>query len=154
MFDEPVNGLDPEGIVWIRQFMRDLAAEGRTVFVSSHLMSEMAMTADHLIVIGQGRLLRDEGVTDFVESSTQHTVLVRSAQLGELAAALTQAGATVRAGTDDSVEVSGLDARAIGELAAANGLILHELATQHASLEDAFMDLTHDSVDYRSSVPA
>jgi ABC-2 type transport system ATP-binding protein len=151
MFDEPVNGLDPEGIVWIRQLMRSLAAEGRTVFVSSHLMNEMAVTADHLIVIGQGKLLRDEGVTAFVESNTRHWVLVRSAQLGKLSAELSKAGAQVRPGTDDSIEVAGLDSRAIGELAAANGLTLHELATQHASLENAFMDLTHDSVDYRAS---
>jgi ABC-2 type transport system ATP-binding protein len=151
MFDEPVNGLDPEGIVWIRQLMRSLAAEGRTVFVSSHLMNEMAVTADHLIVIGQGKLLRDEGVTAFVESNTRHWVLVRSAQLDKLSAELSKAGAQVRPGTDDSIEVAGLDSRAIGELAAANGLTLHELATQHASLENAFMDLTHDSVDYRAS---
>ncbi|GAB3843994.1 hypothetical protein GCM10027610_057660 [Dactylosporangium cerinum] len=154
MFDEPVNGLDPEGIVWIRQLMRELAAEGRTVFVSSHLMSEMALTADHLIVIGQGRLLRDEGVTEFVESSTRHTVLVRSARLEDLTTVLTKVGATVRPSIDDSIEVTGLDSRAIGELAAAYGFTLHELATQHASLEDAFMEMTHDSVDYRSSVPA
>jgi ABC-2 type transport system ATP-binding protein len=154
MFDEPVNGLDPEGIVWIRRLMRQLAAEGRTVFVSSHLMSEMALTADHLIVIGQGRLLRDEGVTEFVETSTRHTVLVRGARLDTLTSVLTEAGASVRTGTDDSIEVYGLDSRAIGELAAANGLTLHELATQHASLEDAFMEMTHDSVDYRSSVTA
>jgi ABC-2 type transport system ATP-binding protein len=154
MFDEPVNGLDPEGIVWVRHLMRELAAEGRTVFVSSHLMSEMALTADHLIVIGQGRLLRDEGVTTFVESSTRHTVLVRSPRLEDLTTVLTKVGASVRPGIDDSIEVSGLDSRAIGEFAAAYGLTLHELATQHASLEDAFMEMTHDSVDYRSSVPA
>ena len=151
MFDEPVNGLDPEGIVWIRQLMRGLAAEGRTVFVSSHLMNEMAVTADHLIVIGQGKLLRDEGMTKFVESNTRHWVLVRSSQLAKLSAELSKAGAQVRPGTDDSIEVAGLDSRAIGELAAASGLTLYELATQHASLENAFMDLTHDSVDYRAS---
>jgi ABC-2 type transport system ATP-binding protein len=154
MFDEPVNGLDPEGIVWIRDLMRHLAAEGRTVFVSSHLMSEMAVTADHLIVVGHGKLLRDEGVTEFVESSTQHWVLVRGAQLDRLAAELTFAGARVRPGTDDSIEVAGLDSRAIGELAAAKGLVLHELATQRASLEDAFMQLTHDSVEFRTSQAA
>jgi ABC-2 type transport system ATP-binding protein len=154
MFDEPVNGLDPEGIVWIRQLMRGLAAEGRTVFVSSHLMSEMALTADHLIVIGQGKLLRDEGAGEFVESSAHHWVLVRGARLDRLSAELTGAGAQVRPGVDESLEVAGLDSRAIGELAGAKGLILYELATQHASLEDAFMDLTRDSTDYRASVAA
>jgi len=154
MFDEPVNGLDPEGIVWIRQLMRDLAADGRTVFVSSHLMSEMSVTADHLIVIGQGKLLRDEGMTEFVESSMQRWVLVRSPQLAELTAELSKAGARVRPGTDHSIEVAGLDSPAIGDLAAASGLTLHELATQHASLEEAFMDLTHDSVDFQVSEPA
>jgi ABC-2 type transport system ATP-binding protein len=154
MFDEPVNGLDPEGIVWIRELMRHLAAEGRTVLVSSHLMSEMAVTADHLIVIGQGKLLRDEGTTEFVESSTQHWVLVRSSSLADLAAELTKAGAHVRPGTDESIEVAGMDSRAIGELAAAKGMALHELATQQASLEDAFMELTHDSVEFRTSQAA
>jgi ABC-2 type transport system ATP-binding protein len=151
IFDEPVNGLDPEGIVWIRQFMRDRAAEGRTVLVSSHLMSEMALTADHLIVIGHGKLLRDEGVTEFVESSAQRNVLVRAPRLNDLAAELARAGAQIENGTDDSLEVSGLDSAAIGELAFAKGLILHELATQNASLETAFMEMTHDSVEYRGS---
>jgi ABC-2 type transport system ATP-binding protein len=151
MFDEPLNGLDPEGIVWIRQLMRHLASEGRTVFVSSHLMNEMAVTADHLIVIGQGKLLRDEGVTEFVESSSEHWVLVRSPQLSALSDALKEAGAQLRLGLEGSIEVAGLDSAAIGELAAAKGLILHELATQTASLEDAFMELTHDSVEFRSN---
>jgi ABC-2 type transport system ATP-binding protein len=154
MFDEPLNGLDPEGIVWIRGLMQRLAAEGRTVFVSSHLMNEMAVTADHLIVIGQGKLLRDEGVSEFVESNSEHWVLVRSPELTSLTAALQEAGAQVKPGTEDSIEVAGLDSRAIGDLAAAKGLTLHELATQHASLEDAFMDLTHDSVQYRTSEAA
>jgi ABC-2 type transport system ATP-binding protein len=151
LFDEPVNGLDPEGIVWIRRLMRDLAAQGRTVLVSSHLMSEMAMTADHVIVLGHGALLRDQGMTEFVESSTQRWVMVRSGQLGELSDALRAAGATVSAGLDDSISVRGMDSFHIGELAASRGLVLHELATQHASLEEAFMDLTHDSVEYRAA---
>jgi ABC-2 type transport system ATP-binding protein len=151
MFDEPLNGLDPEGIVWIRQLMRHLASEGRTVFVSSHLMNEMAVTADHLIVIGQGKLLRDEGVNEFVESNSEHWVLVRSPQLDELTAKLSVAGARVRPGLENSIEVTGMGSEAIGDLAAVNHLTLHELATQRASLEDAFMDLTHDSVDYRAS---
>jgi ABC-2 type transport system ATP-binding protein len=154
MFDEPLNGLDPEGIVWIRQLMQHLAGEGRTVFVSSHLMNEMAVTANHLIVIGQGKLLRDEGVSEFVEANSEHWVLVRSPQLDELTLELEAAGAKVKTGADSSIEVAGLDSRQIGDLAAAHGLTLHELATQHASLEDAFMDLTHDSVEYRASVVA
>jgi ABC-2 type transport system ATP-binding protein len=151
IFDEPVNGLDPEGIVWIRQLMRALAVEGRTVLVSSHLMSEMAITADHLIVIGQGRLLRDEGMNEFVEASARHSVVVRAPQLTKLTHALTEAGAHVELGTEDSIEVTGLDSSAIGELAAARGLVLHELATQRASLEEAFMDLTRSSVEFRTS---
>lgn len=151
IFDEPLNGLDPEGIVWIRELMRRLASEGRTVFVSSHLMNEMAVTADHLIVIGQGKLLRDEGVNEFVESNSEHRVLVRSPQLAELSIEVTKLGGQVRPGIEDSIEVAGLDSRAIGILAAANGLTLYELATQRASLEDAFIDLTHDSVEYQST---
>jgi ABC-2 type transport system ATP-binding protein len=154
MFDEPLNGLDPEGIVWIRQLMQHLAGEGRTVFVSSHLMNEMAVTAGHLIVIGQGKLLRDEGMTTFIESSSEHWVLVRSPQLAELSTQLEAAGATVKPGPDGSIEVAGMDSSAVGDLAAARGLTLHELATHRASLEDAFMDLTHDSVEYRASVGA
>jgi ABC-2 type transport system ATP-binding protein len=118
MFDEPLNGLDPEGIVWIRQLMRHLAGDGRTVFVSSHLMNEMAVTADHLIVIGQGKLLRDEGMTEFIESSSQRWVLVRSPQLKELSTQLEAVGATVKSGPEDSIEVAGIDSRGIGALAA------------------------------------
>jgi ABC-2 type transport system ATP-binding protein len=154
MFDEPLNGLDPEGIVWIRQLMQHLAGEGRTVFVSSHLMNEMAVTADHLIVIGQGKLLRDQGMSKFIESSAEHWVLVRSPQLIELSSQLTAAGASVRPGPEGSIEVAGIDSSGIGDLASAQGLTLHELATQRASLEDAFMGLTHDSVDYRARVAA
>ncbi len=121
MFDEPVNGLDPEGIVWVRTLMRALAAEGRTVLVSSHLMSEMALTADHLIVIGKGRLIRDEGVNDFVASSSRQSGAGAITPGGRPAVHLRDAGATVRALTDDLLEVSGLDAAAIGELAAAHG---------------------------------
>ena len=106
MFDEPLNGLDPEGIVWIRQLMQHLAGEGRTVFVSSHLMNEMAVTADHLIVIGQGKLLRDEGVNEFVDSNSEHWVLVRSPQLDALSDELIKAGARVKPGTEDSIDVS------------------------------------------------
>ncbi len=148
MFDEPVNGLDPEGIVWIRELMRRLAGEGRTILVSSHLMTEMAQTADHLIVIGKGRLLRDQGVSEFIDSSSERWVLVRARNLNELADRLREAGAAVRPGPEASIEVSGLDSVAIGELAAAHGFAVHELTPQRASLEEAFMELTHDSVEY------
>jgi ABC-2 type transport system ATP-binding protein len=150
LFDEPVNGLDPEGIAWVRQLMRALAAEGRTVFVSSHLMSEMALTADHLIVIGRGRLIRDEGVNEFIESSSQHHVRVRSPRLDLLVPLLQQAGAEVRRGQEGAVEISKLEAPAIGEIAGANAIVLHELSPIRPSLEEAFMELTRDSVEYRS----
>ena len=150
MFDEPVNGLDPEGIVWVRHLMRALAAEGRTVFVSSHLMSEMALTADHLIVIGRGKLIRDESVHEFVDSSSSRRVTVRSPQTADLSARLQAAGAVVEEGTDGDLTVSGLDAAGIGELAAANGIVLHELWPQRASLEEAFMELTSDSVEFQA----
>jgi ABC-2 type transport system ATP-binding protein len=151
MFDEPVNGLDPEGIVWVRTLMRALAAEGRTVLVSSHLMSEMALTADHLIVIGRGRLIRDEGVNDFIESSSQRSVRVSSPGVDDLVAHLHAAGAKVRPLPENAIEVTGMDAAAIGELAAANGVVLHELTPQKASLEEAFMELTSDHVEYHAS---
>jgi ABC-2 type transport system ATP-binding protein len=151
MFDEPVNGLDPEGIVWIRHLMRSLAAEGRTVLVSSHLMNEMALTADHLIVIGKGKLLRDESVTEFVESSSDQWVLVRAENLDALSATLTEAGANVRPGTDASIQVYGMTSMAIGRAAASAGSVLYELAPQRGSLEEAFMELTHDSVEYQTS---
>jgi ABC-2 type transport system ATP-binding protein len=151
MFDEPANGLDPEGIVWARHLMRTLAAQGRTVLVSSHLMAEIALTADRLLVIAHGRLLRDGPTTEVVASNTEQHVLVRSPQLEILSTEIIKAGGVVRPGTEASIEVTGLDSRAIGELAAANGFVLHELATQAASLEDAFMELTRDSVEFRSS---
>lgn len=151
MFDEPVNGLDPEGIAWVRQLMRALAAEGRTVFVSSHLMSEMAQTADHLVVIGRGRLIRDESIGDFVESSSRRSVLVSSPQLDELLGLLGAAGGTVCQREDASAEVLGLEAPVIGEIAAANRVVLHQLTPRRASLEEAFMELTRDSVEYQAA---
>jgi ABC-2 type transport system ATP-binding protein len=143
IFDEPVNGLDPEGIRWIRELMRGFAAEGRTVLVSSHLMSEMAQTADHLVVIGRGRLIADVGLADVVRGGG---VLVRAAQ--PFAPVLTAAGATVKSFPGGAVLVSGMDSRTIGELAAAHGVPLVELTPQEVSLEEAFMDLTRDSVEY------
>jgi ABC-2 type transport system ATP-binding protein len=154
LFDEPVNGLDPEGIVWIRTLMRALAAEGRTVFVSSHLMSEMAITADHLIVIGQGRLIAETSMADFIRSSSQNHVRVRTPQPSELTRLLAAHGATTKAepGMDGALSVTGLDCATIGDFAAAHHISLHELSPQQPSLEEAFMEMTHDVVDYRAEV--
>jgi ABC-2 type transport system ATP-binding protein len=153
MFDEPVNGLDPEGIAWVRRLMRDLAARGRTVFVSSHLMSEMALTADHVIVIGRGRLIRDESISDFIASSSQASVLVRSPDLDRLEPLVASAAPGVTATRDNTgaLVVSGLEAARIGELAAGAGVVLHELTPQRASLEEAFMELTSDSVEFQAT---
>jgi len=151
MFDEPVNGLDPEGIVWIRTFMRAMAAEGRTVFVSSHLMSEMALTADHLIVIGRGRLLADLPTREFIDASSGNSVRVRSPQIERLADLLR--GRQVRTSeVDGYLQVEGVTPAEVGELAAANGVTVHELFTQRASLEAAFMEMTGDSVEYHADV--
>lgn len=150
IFDEPVNGLDPDGIVWIRNLMRSLASEGRTVFVSSHLMAEMALTADHVIVIGRGKLLAEASVDDLIRGSSQNYVRVRSLQDAKLAALVSAKGGSSRTEADGALAVSGMDASAIGDLAGANGIVLHELSPQEASLEEAYMELTHDSVEYRS----
>jgi ABC-2 type transport system ATP-binding protein len=169
MFDEPVNGLDPEGILWIRTLMRSLAAEGRTVLVSSHLMSEMENTADHLLVVGRGRLIADCGMAEFIAGSSGQLVLARTPQPGALARAVTAAGGSVQrlgrggevvastaaAGTGPAgLEVSGLTEERVGDIAFANGIPLHHLASSRASLEQAFMELTADSVDYHAQVPA
>jgi ABC-2 type transport system ATP-binding protein len=155
IFDEPVNGLDPDGIHWVRTLMRTLAVEGRTVLVSSHLMSEMALTADHLLVIGKGRLIADTSVDEFVRSSSQQSVHVRTPQAAELAARCREAGATVAgpdAGTDpDVIEITGIDSAAVGRLAAAGGIALVELTPIRASLEEAFMELTRESVEYQAA---
>ena len=148
VLDEPVNGLDPEGIRWVRNLARRLAAEGRTVFVSSHLMSEMALTADHLVVIGRGRVLADCSMADFIADHAASFVRVRSPQGGEVADVLRRHGLDVTAHEDDELRVQGLDAAAIGELIGKNGLYLHELTLVRSSLEDAFMTLTADSVEY------
>ncbi|GGW57161.1 ABC transporter ATP-binding protein [Streptomyces griseoloalbus] len=150
MFDEPVNGLDPEGIHWIRTLMKSLAAQGRTVFVSSHLMSEMALTADHLVVIGQGRLLADTSMAEFIEHNSRSYVRVRSPQRERLLDVLHQAGITAVENGNGSLEVDGSKAEYIGELAARNQLVLHELSPQQASLEEAFMRLTAESVEYHA----
>ncbi|WP_329498137.1 ABC transporter ATP-binding protein [Kitasatospora herbaricolor] len=150
MFDEPVNGLDPEGILWIRNLMKRLAAEGRTVFVSSHLMSEMALTADHLVVIGRGRLLADLSMPEFIRQNSRTAVRLRTPQPERLLDALDSAGIRVEGGPEGSYEVVDGDLAKLGELAAANGVVLHELSPQQASLEDAFMQMTADSVEYHA----
>jgi ABC-2 type transport system ATP-binding protein len=153
MFDEPVNGLDTEGIAWIRQFMRALAADGRTVLVSSHLMSEMAQTADRLIVIGRGRLIADTTTAELIESSTRKDVLVRSPRAAELTALMQTRGATVKPEDDGGLAVTGLDAPAIGDLAAEHGIAVHALIPRSASLEDAYLDLTGEAADFRAATP-
>ena len=155
MFDEPVNGLDPEGILWIRTLMRSLAAEGRTVLVSSHLMSEMENTADHLLVVGRGRLIADCGMAEFIARGSGQAVLVRSPQPDALARAVTDAGASVT-GTGEPGEllVRGLGEEQVGDTALAAGIRVHHLAASRVSLEQAFMELTADSVDYHAAVPA
>lgn len=151
LFDEPVNGLDPEGILWIRKFMHRLADEGRTVLVSSHLLSEMALTAQELVVIGRGRLIAQRSTEDFIHDATENTVKVRSPQVATLRAALAATGATLRDDADTLI-VSGVDAARIGEVAAANQVVLHELSPQRGSLEEAFMQLTGDSVEYHTEL--
>jgi ABC-2 type transport system ATP-binding protein len=151
MFDEPVNGLDPEGILWIRTLLKSLAAEGRTVFLSSHLMSEMAMTADRLIIIGRGRLLVQTTVANFLTRGSDGFVRVRSPQGGTLAALLKARGITVVRQSDDTLHVTGTTPEAVGEHARANGLTLQELSAHQASLEQRYMELTRDSVDYHAA---
>jgi ABC-2 type transport system ATP-binding protein len=152
ILDEPVNGLDPDGILWIRNLLKGLAAEGRTVFVSSHLMSEMALTASHLIVVGQGRLIADAGVEEFIHSASRDLVLVRSAEPARLRDLLRADGVTVTAAGDDRLDVAGLTSAAIGRVAADAGIALIELTPQRASLEDAFMEITRDALEFR--IPA
>jgi ABC-2 type transport system ATP-binding protein len=150
LFDEPVNGLDPEGIRWVRNLLRSLAAEGRTILVSSHLMSEMALTADHLIVIGRGRLIADTSVEEFIERSAQNFVRVRSPQPEELARAVAARGGKSRQEPDGALAVSGLAISVVGDLARDAGIALHELSPQLASLEEAFMEFTRDSVEFHA----
>jgi ABC-2 type transport system ATP-binding protein len=149
--DEPVNGLGPEGIHWIRTLLRALAAEGRTVFVSSHLMSEMALTADHLIVIGRGRLIADIGVQEFVRRASGTVVHVRSPETERLRDLLAGPEVTIEALAGGLLEVTGMPAERIGEVAAAHRIVLHELSPKQASLEEAFMELTRDDVEFRAA---
>jgi ABC-2 type transport system ATP-binding protein len=150
MLDEPVNGLDPEGIQWIRHLLKELAAQGRAVFVSSHLMSEMALTADHLIVIGRGKLIADASVEELVRQASGDVVRVRSPQAEELRAHIVDDGVTVVSLAPGLLEVHGLTAVQVGEAAAAHGVVLHELSPQQASLEEAFMEMTRDDVEFRT----
>src|SRR5450631_4569869 len=153
MFDEPVNGPDPEGIRWIRNLMKALASEGRTVFVSSHLMSEMENTADHLLVIGRGKLIADCTVVEFIDRNSRQAVRVRTPQADALAKVIVMAGGTTRDDGDGLMMVSGLAAERVGDLAFENAVRLHELAPAQASLEQAFMELTASSVEFRAGVP-
>ncbi|SDC87828.1 ATP-binding cassette domain-containing protein [Streptomyces prasinopilosus] len=151
VLDEPVNGLDPEGVLWIRTLLKSLAAEGRTILVSSHLMSETALTADHLIVIGRGRLLADTTVADFVRRSGAGTVKVVTPDAAALAGLLTGPGVTLATDAPGSLTVRGADVEHIGRTAAAHGIPLYELTPSTASLEEAFMHLTHDTVEYTAT---
>jgi ABC-2 type transport system ATP-binding protein len=153
MLDEPVNGLDPEGILWVRNLLKKLAAEGRTVFVSSHLMSEMALTAEHLIVIGRGELIADMGVEELVRGASNRSVRVRSPQATRLAELVSATDVSVRSVEPSVIEISGLDAEQIGLTAAANQIVLFELTPREASLEEAFMELTGDAVEFQADLP-
>jgi ABC-2 type transport system ATP-binding protein len=151
MLDEPINGLDPDGVQWIRGLVRRFAAEGRTVFLSSHLMSEMAQTADHLIVIGRGRLIKDSSLRELLEGAVERRVLVRATDPGRLADALAAPGVTVTRTPDATLEITGMEAAAVSGVAAAQGVLLHELSTRTASLEDAYMSLTRSAVEFHST---
>jgi ABC-2 type transport system ATP-binding protein len=153
LLDEPVNGLDPEGIHWIRTLLKTLAAEGRTVFVSSHLMSEMSLTADHLIVIGRGRLIADLSVDDFLRKASKKAVVVRTPDPARLRDLLVGPDVTVESSRDGVLEVVGLTAAQVGEAAASAGIVLHELTPQQASLEEAFMELTQEDVEFHAATP-
>ncbi|HUZ22736.1 MAG TPA: ATP-binding cassette domain-containing protein [Streptosporangiaceae bacterium] len=153
ILDEPVNGLDPEGILWIRNLLKAFAAEGRTVFVSSHLMSEMALTAEQLIIVGRGKLIADVSVAEFTRSS-RHSVRVRSPQAGVLRDALAGPEVTVSTPEADVLEIDGLDSETVGRIAAEHGVMLFELVPHTASLEEAFMELTRDDVEFRGNESA
>jgi ABC-2 type transport system ATP-binding protein len=151
ILDEPVNGLDPEGIRWIRELLRNLAAEGRTVLISSHLMSEMAVTADHVLVLGRGRLLADLPMTDLLAQAASNTVLVRTPQPEELTTALVGIGASVTRTGPDLLEVTGPTAAGIGDLARDLRISVHGLTPRQVSLEEAYMDMTRDAVEFHAS---
>ena len=154
VFDEPVNGLDPEGVLWIRTLLKSLAAEGRTVLLSSHLMSEMAITADRLLIIGRGRLIADTTVEALLAANSGAFVQVRTPETANLAALLEASGATVDHRPDHSLRVTGSTSKAIGEIATANSIPLLELSEHRATLEETYMHLTADAVDYRTGITA
>jgi ABC-2 type transport system ATP-binding protein len=154
MFDEPVNGLDTEGIQWVRELLKQLASQGRTVFVSSHHMSEMAMTAEHLIVIGRGKLIADTGVDEFVQRASKKAVRVRSPRVQQLVELISGPDVTVDPVEPSVVEIRGLSSEQVGTLAAEHGIVLYELVPQMASLEEAFLELTRDSVEFHTDAPA
>lgn len=154
MLDEPINGLDPDGIVWVRRFLRSLAAEGRTVFLSSHLMSEMAQTADHLIVIGRGRLIADAPMADVLAGVGATRVVVKSPEADRLAAVLAAPGVAVTTAAAGELEITGIDAATIAAIARDNDVLLHELATRTASLEEAYLSLTDSALEYAAVSPA
>ena len=151
ILDEPVNGLDPEGIRWIRNLLKSLAAEGRTIFLSSHLMSEMAVTAEHVIVVGRGRLIADVSVADLVRSASSSSVRVRSPDASHLAELLAAPGVTVTLSGDGAMQVTGRTPASIGDVARDHGLAIHELAIENASLEEAFMEMTADAVEFHAN---
>jgi ABC-2 type transport system ATP-binding protein len=150
ILDEPVNGLDPEGVLWVRRLVKHLAAEGRTVFLSSHLMSEMALTADHLIVLGKGEIIADAPVADIIAGGTGPRVRVRSPQASRLAELIAAPEVTVSRSETGLLEITGVEAPHVGDLAAQHGVVIHELTPLSASLEEAYMDLTADAVEYRT----
>jgi ABC-2 type transport system ATP-binding protein len=150
LFDEPINGLDPEGIRWVRYLLRDLAAEGRTVFVSSHLINEMALTAERLIVIGRGAMIAETSVQEFTAQSTGGAVRVVTPMAGTFVPALHRAGAEATVDEDGAITVTGMTSAEVGDLAAHRSVVVHELVPLRASLEDVFMELTRDSVEYRT----
>jgi ABC-2 type transport system ATP-binding protein len=152
MLDEPVNGLDPDGILWIRNLLKELAAEGRTVFLSSHLMSEMELTAEHLIVIGRGRIIADTSMADFIAASSSNRVRVVSPHATSLRNLLVDDGISITSSEPGVLDIEGMPAARVGDVAAEHGLTLHELTTVEASLEQAFMELTRDSVEFHGSV--
>jgi ABC-2 type transport system ATP-binding protein len=151
ILDEPINGLDPEGIRWIRDLLKRLAGEGRTVFLSSHLMSEMSLTADHLIIIGRGRLIRDVGLAEFVDEWSRNVVRVRSPQAAALREEILGPNVRVSSEEPSVLEVDGLTAAQIGDAAARHGFVLHELIPEKVSLEEAFMDLTREETEFRAT---
>jgi ABC-2 type transport system ATP-binding protein len=151
ILDEPVNGLDPEGILWIRNLMKNLAREGRTVFVSSHLMSEMALTAEHLVIIGRGELMVDMPMAEFITEHAESMVLVESPELARLVPLVEQAGGHATRGDNGGVVVTEVNAKTIGEIAIRENIPLYQLATRSSSLEAVFMSMTHDAVEYQAT---